>query len=140
MVLRSVRSSNFFLPSLSFQSLFSLSFLPTPALSVLRTGENVELMNEYYPVSNFDVVYMVDITPSLCEVARQRFSRLGWDNVKVLCMDAGKFQIPKEDGGQEGVEVALITMSYSRGFCAGSELVNRECVCLNSPRRSSQSQ
>ncbi|KAI9009269.1 hypothetical protein DFJ74DRAFT_687526 [Hyaloraphidium curvatum] len=77
------------------------------------TGENVEIMNEFYPVSNFDVVYMVDITPSLCEIAKQRFRRLGWDNVRVLCMDAAKFAIPKEDGGPEGVDVALVTMSYS---------------------------
>ncbi len=92
-------------------------------------------MNEYYPVSNFDVVYMVcfnlglvssdsltnilfqvDITPSLCEIARQRFERLGWTNVRVLCMDAGKFAVPKEDGE---VVVALVTMSYSRGWTKG---------------------
>ncbi|KNC96236.1 uncharacterized protein SPPG_08390 [Spizellomyces punctatus DAOM BR117] len=76
------------------------------------TGENIEKMNATFPISNFTRVYLVDITPSLCEVARQRFQRLGWNNVRVLCMDASKFAIPEEDG-PEDLEIALITMSYS---------------------------
>lgn len=68
-------------------------------------------MNQYFPISNFERVYLVDITPSLCEIARQRFERLGWKNVKVLCMDASKFEIPSEDG--DDIDIALITMSYS---------------------------
>ncbi|KAJ3030274.1 hypothetical protein HDV00_008989 [Rhizophlyctis rosea] len=76
------------------------------------TGENVEKMNKYMPISNFFRIYVVDITPSLCRVAEERFKRLGWDNVRVLCMDAAKFQIPEEDG-PETLEIALITMSYS---------------------------
>nr|KAJ3420957.1 hypothetical protein HK105_004835 [Polyrhizophydium stewartii] len=75
------------------------------------TGENIERMNAFFPIRNFDKVYLVDITPSLCEVARKRFERLGWTNVTVLCMDASKFEIPKEDG--QDLEIALITMSYS---------------------------
>jgi betaine lipid synthase len=75
------------------------------------TGENIERMNQFFPISNFEKVYLVDITPSLCEVARQRFERLGWKNVKVLCLDAAQFEIPSEDG--EDLEIALITMSYS---------------------------
>ncbi|KAI8924832.1 hypothetical protein BC831DRAFT_463375 [Entophlyctis helioformis] len=76
------------------------------------TGENIERMNAFFPIRNFDKVYLVDITPSLCEVARKRFKRLGWTNVTVLCLDASKFEIPKEDG-PEDLEIALITMSYS---------------------------
>ncbi|KAJ3286864.1 hypothetical protein HK104_008851 [Borealophlyctis nickersoniae] len=76
------------------------------------TGENIERMNAYFPICNFSRVYVVDITPSLCEIARKRFERLGWTNVRVLCMDACKFDIPKEDG-PEDLEIALITMSYS---------------------------
>lgn len=76
------------------------------------TGENVEKMNAYMPISNFSRIYVVDITPSLCRVAEERFKRLGWTNVRVLCMDAAKFQIPEEDG-PETLEIALITMSYS---------------------------
>ena len=79
----------------------------------------------------FSSVYLVDFSPSLCEVARKRFARLGWDNVKVVCDDARKFRledyepalkgrVPKspelsyfsqkrpEHGGAD-----LITMSYS---------------------------
>jgi betaine lipid synthase len=74
------------------------------------TGENIERMNQYFPISNFDRVYLVDITPSLCEIARKRFQKLGWKNVHVLCMDASQFKVPEEDGE---LDIALITMSYS---------------------------
>ncbi|RQM24682.1 hypothetical protein B5M09_010322 [Aphanomyces astaci] len=77
------------------------------------TGENIERMNQFFPIANFDKVYLVDITPSLCEVARKRFERLGWANVTVLCMDATKFTVPEEDGGGDDMEIALITLSYS---------------------------
>ena len=77
------------------------------------TGENIERMNLFFPIRNFDKVYLVDITPSLCEVARQRFQRLGWNNVTVLCMDAENFEIPQEDLHDGDIEIALITMSYS---------------------------
>lgn len=54
----------------------------------------------------FSTVYLVDFSPSLCEVARKRFDRLGWTNVKVVCEDARKFHL-------EGPGADLITMSYS---------------------------
>ncbi|KAJ1555017.1 hypothetical protein HK096_010241 [Nowakowskiella sp. JEL0078] len=79
------------------------------------TGENIERMNQFFPIQNFDRVYLVDITPSLCEVARKRFERLGWTNVKVLCMDAEKLEIPKDDGD---LEIALITMRVSDFYVA----------------------
>lgn len=41
----------------------------------------------------FSAVYLVDFSPSLCEVARKRFARLGWNNVKVVCEDARKFDL-----------------------------------------------
>lgn len=41
----------------------------------------------------FKTVYLVDFSPSLCEVARKRFARLGWENVKVVCTDARKFRL-----------------------------------------------
>ncbi len=75
------------------------------------TGENIERMNQFFPIANFDHVYLVDITPSLCEIARERFKKLGWSNVSVLCMDASKFEIPPEHGPD--LDIALITMSYS---------------------------
>jgi betaine lipid synthase len=76
------------------------------------TGENIERMNQFFPVKNFERVYVVDITPSLCRVAEERFKRLGWTNVTVLCMDASKFEIPSSDF-PDTMEIALITLSYS---------------------------
>ena len=76
------------------------------------TGENIERMNQFFPIRNFDRVYVVDITPSLCKVAEKRFERLGWTNVKVLCLDASKFEVPIEDE-PETLDIALVTLSYS---------------------------
>lgn len=58
-------------------------------------------------------MYVVDITPSLCQVAVERFKRLGWQNVKVQCVDALEFQMDEEDQLTDGVEIGLVTMSYS---------------------------
>lgn len=79
----------------------------------------------------FSAVFLVDLSPSLCEVARTRFQRLGW-NVQVVCEDARTFHL--EDhlellddakpmaGNLPGYATAgvnlvykadLITMSYS---------------------------
>lgn len=55
-------------------------------------------MNSFFPISNFDRVYLIDITPSLCQIARKRFEQLGWNNITVLCMDAANFRVPPEDG------------------------------------------
>ncbi|KAI0509042.1 hypothetical protein F5B22DRAFT_369326 [Xylaria bambusicola] len=96
------------------------------------TGWNIEAMSQFVNVSTFfDSVYLVDFSPSLCEVARKRFARLGWTNVKVICQDARKFHLedhePILDGGRETSPEAsyfsqeksrhlgadLVTMSYS---------------------------
>ncbi len=50
----------------------------------------------------FSEVYLVDFSPSLCDIARRRFARLGWDNVKVICEDARKFRLPED--GESGVQ------------------------------------
>ncbi|KAK1690312.1 hypothetical protein BDP55DRAFT_627998 [Colletotrichum godetiae] len=58
------------------------------------TGWNIEAMSSFVNVPEFFTsVYLVDFSPSLCEVARQRFERLGWNNVKVVCEDARKFRL-----------------------------------------------
>ena len=58
------------------------------------TGYNIEAMSAHLSVPDFfSSVYLVDFSPSLCEVARKRFSRLGWDNVKVVCQDARLFRL-----------------------------------------------
>lgn len=51
-------------------------------------------MSAYVSVPDFfSSVYLVDFSPSLCEVARKRFARLGWQNVKVVCQDARLFRL-----------------------------------------------
>jgi betaine lipid synthase len=58
-------------------------------------------MSKYISVPEFfRAVYVVDLSPSLCEVAKARFQRLGWKNVKVVCQDARSFRL--EEHEQEG--------------------------------------
>lgn len=97
------------------------------------TGFNIEAMGKFVDVpSFFSSVYLVDFSPSLCEVARKRFARLGWNNVKVVCQDARKFRLEDHEPSHiqgnapsspymgyfsqkrpEHGGVDLITMSYS---------------------------
>ncbi|KAL2147177.1 hypothetical protein VTI28DRAFT_132 [Corynascus sepedonium] len=97
------------------------------------TGWNIEAMSEFVNVPEFfSSVYLVDLSPSLCEVARRRFARLGWTNVKVICEDARKFRLEDYENGLSGRRKSstrsptsyfeprpdhggadLITMSYS---------------------------
>ncbi|KAK5663582.1 hypothetical protein OQA88_4013 [Cercophora sp. LCS_1] len=58
------------------------------------TGWTIEAMGRYLNVPTFfSSVYLVDLSPSLAKVARQRFARLGWDNVKVVVADAREFRL-----------------------------------------------
>ena len=70
-------------------------------------------MNELYPLRDyFRKVYIVDLSPSLCNVARERIRRLRLgDIVQVLCDDAVTFDIPDFPNAEGNVD--LITMSYS---------------------------
>lgn len=97
------------------------------------TGWNIEAMAQFVDVPEFfSAVYLVDFSPSLCEVARKRFARLGWRNVKVICEDARKFNLEDYEGESRGGRTPmrapssyfaekrpehggadLITMSYS---------------------------
>lgn len=97
-------------------------------------------MSEFVNVPEFFTsVYLVDFSPSLCEVARKRFARLGWSNVKVICMDARKFRLEDyENGPSRGGQSSpaqrsrsyfeprpdhggadLVTMSYSLSMIVG---------------------
>lgn len=96
------------------------------------TGYNIEAMQAYLDVPTFfAAVFLVDLSPSLCEVARTRFQRLGWD-VMVVCEDARTFRLEDHLGrianarptiralteyGSAHASVVynadLITMSYS---------------------------
>lgn len=85
-------------------------------------------MATFLPVDKFfKHIYLVDLSPSLCEVARKRFERLGWKNVTVLCQDARSFNLPEKDfdpratnAASDGVD--LITMSYSLSMIPGEYL------------------
>jgi len=90
-------------------------------------------MSAYVDVPEFfSSVYLVDFSPSLCQVARKRFERLGWMNVKVICQDARLFRLEDYEDLGYNTEVArtpagiystadvqsvvgadLITLSYS---------------------------
>lgn len=51
-------------------------------------------MSQFVDVEEFfSSVYLVDFSPSLCDIARKRFTRLGWKNVKVVCQDARTFRL-----------------------------------------------
>src|ERR1700755_1215090 len=55
-------------------------------------------MADYLNVSDFfHAVYIVDLSPSLLEVARQRFERLRWQNVHVICQDARSFRLHEHE-------------------------------------------
>ncbi|KAL2827669.1 hypothetical protein BJY01DRAFT_261861 [Aspergillus pseudoustus] len=81
------------------------------------TGYNIEAMSAFVSVPEFfSHVYLVDLSPSLCEVARQRFERLGWKNVSVVCRDARSFRLPEDDiepGKSSRAGADVVTMSYS---------------------------
>ena len=87
------------------------------------TGWNIETMGKLVDVpSFFERVYLVDLSESLCRVARGRFKRLGWMNVRVVCEDALRFRIPLRDpryldlhraAGEHAMKADLVTMSYS---------------------------
>lgn len=97
------------------------------------TGWNIEQMQTQLDVPTFfHAVYLVDLSTSLCEIARQRFQRLGWQNVHVVCQDARTFQLSDYEAGlddskrtfsigksaydedvRDSVGADLLTMSYS---------------------------
>ena len=87
-------------------------------------------MSKFLDVPNFfQAVYLVDLSPSLLRVAEDRFSRLDWKNVKMVCQDARRFHLEDQEeyqntsrpAGQNSVldekvngqNAELITMSYS---------------------------
>lgn len=92
----------------------------------MRRRYNIEAMAEFLPVDKFfEHVYLVDLSPSLCDIARQRFERLGWKNVTVICQDARSFRLPLRQLDQQsksGVTsdcADLITLSYSLSMIPG---------------------
>ncbi len=84
-------------------------------------------MSEYVDVPEFfSSVYLVDFSPSLCEVARKRFKRLGWKNVKVVCQDARAFRLEDHEIDTSGVLVPRSPSSYytrDDGSVGGADLI-----------------
>lgn len=85
-------------------------------------------MAQYVDVPNFfSSVYLVDFSPSLCEVARKRFARLGWDNVKVVCQDARKFRLedhePAHERGRAPSSPHISYFSQARPESGGADLI-----------------
>jgi betaine lipid synthase len=102
-------------------------------------------MSEFVNVPEFfSSVYLVDFSPSLCEVAKRRFARLNWSNVHVICEDARKFRLEDYEHGlrrertptkllpsyfsqdssdKDGAD--LITMSYSLSMIVSSKFPGR---------------
>lgn len=86
-------------------------------------------MSEFVDVPEFfSSVYLVDFSPSLCEVARKRFARLGWTNVKVVCEDARKFRLQDYEndllgGCSPSRSPALSYFSQKRPEHGGADLV-----------------
>ena len=75
------------------------------------TGYNIEAMQAYLNVPDFfSTIYLVDLSPSLLDVARKRFARLGW-GVHIVCQDARAFRLPPTYGVNVGAD--LVTLSYS---------------------------
>ncbi|KAI5467445.1 hypothetical protein BGZ63DRAFT_410410 [Mariannaea sp. PMI_226] len=119
------------------------------------TGFNIEAMAEFVDVPNyFTSVYLVDFSPSLCEVAKKRFERLGWKNVRVVCEDARKFRLEDYESGSASASAPprspalsyfskprpdyggadLITMSYSLSMIPDYYSVIDSVISLLSPQ------
>ncbi|HMO36595.1 MAG TPA: class I SAM-dependent methyltransferase, partial [Gemmatales bacterium] len=69
------------------------------------TGSNLEYLGE--SIQQLKLAYVVDLTPSLLQVAEQRIAQRGWSNVKTLHADATKFSLPV------GEMADVVTFSYS---------------------------
>ncbi|KID96879.1 Methyltransferase type 11, partial [Metarhizium majus ARSEF 297] len=119
------------------------------------TGWNIEAMGRFVNVPDFFTsVYLVDFSPSLCEVARKRFDRLGWKNVTVVCEDARKFRLENYETGMSPAQnplrspvlsyfkqqrpehggADLVTMSYSLSMIPDYYSVIDSITSLLSPR------
>jgi betaine lipid synthase len=83
-------------------------------------------MSEYVDVPEFfSSVYLVDFSPSLCEVARKRFTRLGWSNVKVVCQDARTFRLEDHESDMSGAVASRSPSSYysENNSVGGADLI-----------------
>lgn len=93
------------------------------------TGWNIQAMAEFVNVPEFfSQVYLVDFSPSLCSVAKQRFEKLGWKNIRVVCEDARKFRLEDYENAISGGKTpsrspSLSYFSQKRAEHGGADLV-----------------
>ncbi|KAI9870567.1 MAG: hypothetical protein M1830_004092, partial [Pleopsidium flavum] len=96
------------------------------------TGYNIEAMQAYVDVpSFFSNVYLVDLSPSLCEVARKRFVRLGWKNVTVVCEDARTFRLEDQEHDQLNERALTPTWDNAYDFKAKSVTGRADLITLS---------
>ncbi len=67
------------------------------------TGANLEFVRDWIP--RLAKVYVVDLSSSLLEVARERSEKYGWSNVETVVADATRFEPPES--------ADIVTCSYS---------------------------
>jgi betaine lipid synthase len=81
----------------------------------------------------FSNVYLVDFSPSLCDVARKRFTRLGWKNVTVVCQDARTFRLEDYENNLvgTGVQNQSPTSNYFGFGTTDSSVGGAELVTLS---------
>ncbi len=68
------------------------------------TGSNLEHLGDRLP--QLSELFLVDLSPSLLDVARRRVAEHGWSNVRICQADATSFEPP-------GGSVDVVTFSYS---------------------------
>jgi betaine lipid synthase len=113
-----VEGSSFFLPPFSPSYLLRhlrLHCALLESVTDLLCSRSAE-MDKYFPISQFDAVYVLDLCGPLLDVSKQRFAARGWTNVHCLLQDATHFVLPTwtEDGVDvEGDGVDFLSMSYS---------------------------
>jgi S-adenosylmethionine-diacylgycerolhomoserine-N-methlytransferase len=89
------------------QELWSAIHEPENAIWVdmgCGTGSNLDFFGPR--LASLKQVYLVDLSPSLLKVARQRIAQNGWTNVEAIEADATRFQPPQGPA-------QVVTFSYS---------------------------
>jgi betaine lipid synthase len=89
-------------------------------------------MSKYLSVPEFfSSVYLVDFSPSLCEVARKRFVRLGWNNVKVVCQDARLFRLEDHESDVTSGDLILPPAAIDEYFADTKSTVGADLVTMS---------
>lgn len=88
-------------------------------------------MDQFFPIAEFDAIYLIDLCEPLLEVARKRFERRGWNNVHCICQDASTFTLPEPDwleGCDPKGSVSFVSLSYSLSMVRAKVALARTTV------------